>query len=203
LALSPDEQFLYVAEAGINAIGVVRLSRFGGEVVGLIPTGWWPSGVQVGATAIHFTSPAPMAAAQGRTTMFHPIIWVHRGQAHRYSKYHSCTFLFSAFNSHAPRAAKQWLHPWKLTRRIRTNSNRFGVASNQIKHVVFINKENATHDIILGDITQTRKGVAVNGNPDYSLGYAATPNHHELAFTFAFSDNFYLDLLCHPMVIAG
>jgi len=68
-----------------------------------------------------------------------------------------------------------------------------GRSSRQIKHVVFINKENATHDLMLGDITSTRRGAAVNGLPSYSLGYDASPNHHELALSFAFGDNFYLE----------
>jgi hypothetical protein len=71
--------------------------------------------------------------------------------------------------------------------------NRAGLASHRIKHVVFINKENSTHDQMLGDITFSRKGVPVNGEPTYSLGYDASPNHHELALGFAFSDNFYLE----------
>jgi hypothetical protein len=68
-----------------------------------------------------------------------------------------------------------------------------GVRSKQIKHVIFINKENSTHDQLLGDIVKTRKGAKVNGEPRYSLGYDASPNHHELALAFAFSDNFYLE----------
>src|SRR5262249_26851340 len=71
--------------------------------------------------------------------------------------------------------------------------NQAGVASKQIKHIIFINKENSTHDQMLGDITKTRKGVPVNGDPNYSLGYDASPNHHELALGFAFGDNFYLE----------
>ena len=35
--------------------------------------------------------------------------------------------------------------------------------------------------------------VPVNGEPSYSMGLDATPNHHELALSFAFSDNFYLE----------
>src|SRR5262249_10023786 len=62
---------------------------------------------------------------------------------------------------------------------------RAGVASSQIKHIIFINKENSTHDQLLGDIKVTRKGVDVNGEPSYSLGYDASPNHHELALGFA------------------
>ena len=63
----------------------------------------------------------------------------------------------------------------------------------RIKHVIFINKENATHDLMLGDITVTRRGVPVDGEPSFSLGYDASPNHHELALRFAFSDNFFLE----------
>src|SRR5262249_17990933 len=40
LALSPDERVLYAAEAGINAIGVIRIDGKGGHVAGHIPTGW-------------------------------------------------------------------------------------------------------------------------------------------------------------------
>jgi hypothetical protein len=71
--------------------------------------------------------------------------------------------------------------------------SRPGVASQQIKHIIFINKENATHDLILGDITGTRNGAPVKGDPAFSLGYAATPHHHELALRFVFSDNFFLE----------
>src|SRR5262249_16736013 len=71
--------------------------------------------------------------------------------------------------------------------------SRAGQVSSKIKHVVFINKENATHDLLLGDITQTRRGVPVNGQPSFSLGVDASPNHHELALRYAFSDNFFLE----------
>ena len=71
--------------------------------------------------------------------------------------------------------------------------SQLGRPSDQIKHVIFINKENATHDLMFGDITMTRSGVPVNGEPSFSLGYDASPNHHELALRFAFSDNFFLE----------
>jgi hypothetical protein len=68
-----------------------------------------------------------------------------------------------------------------------------GVASDKIKHVIFITKENLTHDLVLGDILRTRKGETVNGDPRYSIGFDGAPNHHELALQFAFGDNFYLE----------
>src|SRR5262249_42696428 len=68
-----------------------------------------------------------------------------------------------------------------------------GVKSRAIKHVMFINKENSTHDQMFGDITVTRRGVPVEGQPTYSLGSDASPNHHELALAFTIGDNFYLE----------
>ncbi len=63
--------------------------------------------------------------------------------------------------------------------------------------MIFINKENATYDLLLGNIQHTRQGVPVNGEPAYWLGSVPgphpDPNHVELALRFAFSDNFYLE----------
>jgi hypothetical protein len=49
----------------------------------------------------------------------------------------------------------------------------------------------ATDDLQLGDITSTRRGVAVAGDRALSLGVAASPKHHELAQRFTFGDNFF------------
>ena len=56
----------------------------------------------------------------------------------------------------------------------------------QIKHVIYIVKENRTYDQILGDLDR--------GNGDHSLtqfGSAITPNFHHLAQQFVCLDNFY------------
>ena len=45
LAVSPDEKQLFVAEAGINAIGVIDLPSF--KVTGHIPAGWFPSKIKI------------------------------------------------------------------------------------------------------------------------------------------------------------
>ena len=72
--------------------------------------------------------------------------------------------------------------------------SRAGEPSQTIKHVIFINKENSTHDQMFGDITSTRSAVPVEGKPEYSLGYDASPNHHELALRYTLGDNFWLCL---------
>src|SRR5262249_39936902 len=46
LALSPDEQTLYVTNGGTNAVAVVAVqSSATGIVTGMIPTGWYPNSV--------------------------------------------------------------------------------------------------------------------------------------------------------------
>ncbi|MEZ4953239.1 MAG: hypothetical protein R2825_06660 [Saprospiraceae bacterium] len=43
--MSPDQKRLYVAEAGINAVSVIDAENL--EVLGHIPTGWFPSKLKV------------------------------------------------------------------------------------------------------------------------------------------------------------
>jgi YVTN family beta-propeller protein len=45
LALSPDQKRLYVAESGINAVGVINVADQ--KVLGHIPTAWFPSKIEV------------------------------------------------------------------------------------------------------------------------------------------------------------
>jgi YVTN family beta-propeller protein len=45
LAISPDQKRLYVAEAGINAVGIIDVPTQ--RVIGHLPTGWFPSKLQV------------------------------------------------------------------------------------------------------------------------------------------------------------
>ena len=55
----------------------------------------------------------------------------------------------------------------------------------QIKHVIYVIKENRTYDQVLGDLP---KG---NGDPRLTVfGAATTPNHHRLASNFVTLDNF-------------
>ena len=198
VTLSPDEKYLYVAEAGINAVAVVRLGEEEEEenrVIGLIPTGWWPSAVQVSASGKTLYIASANGRGAGPDNNFPP---------DNLGSPKSSTI--GTVNV-VPVPSGELLD--RYTRRVLNNNrtigkgeNEFvgspiptrpGVASSQIHHIVFINKENATHDLLLGDITQTRKGVKVAGEPAYSLGYSATPNHHELALQFAFGDNFFLE----------
>jgi DNA-binding beta-propeller fold protein YncE len=199
VALSPDARYLYVAEAGINAIAVIRLEGQGSaKVLGHIPTGWWPSTVRVsadGATLYVANSKgrgagpnnnvppdnlgSPKSATQGTVN----IIPVPRDD--QLGVYTERVMKNNGFVGQTePGRDKKTSNP------IPTKA---GEESSVIKHVIFINKENSTHDQMLGDITATRRGAPVSGQPSYSLGYDASPNHHELALAFTIGDNFYLE----------
>jgi hypothetical protein len=198
LRLSPDGHMLYVAEAGINAVGVVSLSGRGARLEGQIPVGWWPSSVDIsqdGETLFVANSKGrgagpdndfppdnvgpPKHATMGTVSIV-PVPGRHELRAMTLRVLRNNGFVADPDGAFA-----------------RDEDDPIpsipGIASRRIRHVIFINKENSTHDQMLGDITATRRGVPVDGEPRYSLGYAASPNHHELALGFAFSDNFYLE----------
>ena len=182
VTLSPDGQYLYVAEAGINAIAVIRLNGASGKQLGLIPTGWWPSAVQLSADG----NTLYIASANGRGAQ----------PDNNYPPYDLGSPKSSSLGTVQVLPAPTLAELSKYTERVLANNgfipgpvpqgpnpipSKAGMASQQIHHVIFVNKENATHDLLLGDITKTNLGVPVNGDPAYSLGVVATPNHHALA----------------------
>jgi DNA-binding beta-propeller fold protein YncE len=214
LALSPDHRFLYVAEAGLNAVGVIALGPQR-RVVGHIPTGWWPSSVKVSEDGTRLVVTSAKGRGAGPTlddrSPKHSVLGTLNvvtltGDAHQLGAWTEQVMRNNGFaendrgrhGSHARDGAE------KESRRGphgRTEDDaddnpipaQAGVASSRIKHVIFVNKENATHDLVLGDITSTRRGAPVDGDPAFSLGPVATPNHHELALRYTFGDNFFLE----------
>lgn len=189
LALAPDNRTLYVAEAGLNAIAVVSLDH-APSVVGMVPTGWWPSSVKVS----HDGKTLFVATAKGRGGG--PNL---NNQSPKLTDLGTAEIILVPGHQQLADDTSQVLHNNGFDADDQPDCadgpipNRPGVASRQIKHVIFINKENSTHDQMLGDITSTRQGVPVDGDPAFSLGLAASPNHHELALSYAFGDNFFLE----------
>ncbi len=213
LALDRSERTLYVAEAGLNAVGVIRLQKGAGDgdgdaprVVGLIPTGWWPSSVKLTSDGAFLV----VASAKGRgagpnlnnlapkhTVMGTVEVIALPRSSQQLDSDTQQVLRNNGLVADRPKVAKvaddhdgDRGHDDGHDGPIPSVA---GIPSRQIKHVVFINKENATHDLLLGDITSTRRGVAVDGDPAFSLGPAAAPNHHELALSFTFGDNFFLE----------
>ncbi len=206
LALSKNDDILYVANGMDNAVAVVLLGRassvLSGEksshVTGFIPTGAYPGGVSVSGNDQLFVANIEAESA------------------------HIAYFLVdstkSIYNSHRMMASVSMI-PVPGNRELRNYTNRV-VKSNQLfriaiaaklprkqmdpvpvperigepslfKHVLYIIKENRTYDQVLGDMTM--------GDGDSTLttfGRLITPNTHKLCDEFALLDNFYVSGKC-------
>ena len=204
VTLSPDEKHLYVTNGNLNCVAVVELdpATGGGQVVGLIPTGWYPNSLVVK----NFET----AGGDGGTS---PYVYVVNGKsptgansAMRYSYGPPTHTNGYATNEYNPQLVKAGLQSYPLpsheqlptlTAQVAVN-NRFAHVTSAddaavmaavrqgTKHVIFIIKENRTYDQVLGDLE------IGNGDPDLvEFGEAITPNQHTMARTFVTLDSFY------------
>src|SRR6267378_1567761 len=198
LALSQDERTLYVANRGTNSLAVVSLVKSRARVTGLIPTGWYPSDVRVSADG------ETLYVSNAKT-----VPGPNPGNCLGYE-----TFPCLVANSPVTFGANQYVENLtgsallslpvpnhgqllQLTRKVVENNgfdsqispeDEIGRAScrDNIKHVIYIIKENRTYDQVLGDLGK--------GNSDPALAefpQKTTPNLHALANEFVALDNFY------------
>ena len=200
VALSPDENTLYVSNGGINAVAEVALNQQGTPVIGLIPTGWYPQAVAVGQNGgmlyvVNSRSiPGPNTGnCFGYNSPCLPDSPIAKNDAYQSNEYiyqlEKAGFLQVPVPSATDLAA--------LTQQVVTNNGfAFTPSANdtammqalhgKIQHVFYIVRENRTYDQILGDLP---KG---NGDPSLTeFGAATTPNIHALANTFVTFDNFF------------
>ena len=200
MGLAYDQQsgWLLVAEAGINAIGVI--DTLSGKVLGHIPAGWFPTRVAVERGTVFVTNlrgagSAPNAIANSVRAGILPD-QPPPGSVSIYPL--PAAGALEGFTDFVMRACG--FEPRPVTPRALPAG---------IRHVVLIVKSNRAFDEVLGDITTTAAGPVV-GAPQLARfgrrGYVdgrgerlslhlvdLTPNHHEIAGRWAFSDNFYAD----------
>jgi YVTN family beta-propeller protein len=206
LALSPDGRTLYVTNGGINAVAVVQLGQRGrqsgrndddrgdsdrSEVVGLIPTGWYPESVSLSADGRRFfvvngkglPGPGCIDVASNATYDScwngNEYVWQLEKAGFLSAPIPSGTALARltlqvAANNHFPTGDES-----PTQRRLMT------FLRSKIKHIIYVIKENRTYDQILGDLPRG------NGDPLLTLfPEATTPNHHGLASQFVTLDAF-------------
>lgn len=196
--------WLFVAEAGINAVGIIDTKE--NRVVGHLPAAWFPTRIVVDRDNVY------VANAKGHGTG--PNASRTGAESFQAEMRRGALTMF-------PVPGREELA--RQTERVYAN-NGF-LPSNakpsplpaQIRHVVIIVKENRTYDEVLGDVASASNGKAegiwdlarfgeagiVRGDGDRTRtglrtrlsrrGINVTPNHHALAKRFAFSDNFYAD----------
>ncbi len=196
VTLSSDERSLYVTNGAMNDVAVVQLGAPKQSwVIGLIPTGEYPTSVSVSHDGkfmyvVNFKSPTgpnPGYCKIGGTTA--------RNQTECLASNQYDLQLIKAGLQSFPTPKPGELE-W-LTAQVGEN-NHFGrmLSSDEkdklaflrshINHVIYIIKENRTYDQILGDLD------VGNGDPSITeFGSAITPNFHNMASQFVDLDNFY------------
>ncbi len=207
LAVSPDGTMLYVTNGGANSLAVIALTGPRAEqVIGLIPTGWYPNAVSVGGNGAMLyvangkSSPGPNPQHLTSNTARLAGTTYPQGNAQAATDSNASNqYVFQLEQGGllavpAPKAADLA----SLTQQVASN-NRYSVNADphdagmmaalhqRIHHVIYIVKENRTFDQVLGDV-----GGGANGDPSLSVfGHSVTPNFHKLASNFVTLDNFY------------
>lgn len=219
LSLTPDGRTLLVSNGGENAVAVVRLSaRAAGlkaakpakrgdddaaktadrsEVVGLIPTGWYPTAVAASADGSRLfvvngksnAGPNPGACRNNLSikkedraacTATNSYVW----------QLEKAGFLTLPTPKPADLGAltRQVAvnDGFEASRNARANEAAMDFLRQRIKHVIYIVKENRSYDQVLGDLE------VGNGDPKLTVfGRAITPNLHAVARDFVDLDNFF------------
>lgn len=207
LTLSSDENDLYVALLGFNAIAVIDTKT--GDTKGLIPSGWGPVRVRLSGDEkeMYVITCRGLGAGPNGGMNF---------TAPEQGSFVSDIQLGSLQKIPVPGREKLR----EYTRQCIENTFRVemheddttnplpplpGLRKSPVKHIVYITKENRTYDEVLGqlkggkgDSTLARYGV----NNEYTLpenmrgkfpNLRISPNHIKVAGEFAFSDNYYTD----------
>ena len=196
VALAPDGRTLYIALGGLNAVAVYDVST-GAVFRGLIPTGWYPSTLDVSADGTTLAVGTLLGVGAGTgTTSGSPgktgrQVYAVRGSvnvipvptdaelaAYTTSVARNNRLTLSGRGAAASAVARAGEPP-------RAVPERPGEPS-LIQHVVFIVRENRTYDQVLGDIGK--------GASDSSLviyGRDVTPNAHALAEQYVLLDHFF------------
>lgn len=197
LAYDPVTKWLLVAETGVNAVGIVDTDKK--QEIGLLPVGWMPTRVAISGDRVFVTN------ARGRGTGPNPrLVILELGEVPVLHRGSVSTFIL-------PDASE-------ILRQTGTVFSMNGLIPDMhdtpkppaaIRRVVLIVKENRTFDEVLGDVAEAGNGPVLSiaklarfgmhgfadgGKKLFSVHDAAiTPNQHEIARRWAFSDNFYAD----------
>lgn len=189
LALDADGKRVYVAESGINAVGV--LDAADGRVLGHIPACWYPSRVAVSpdGRSLFVANAKGFGSGPNGGASFKP------GPEGR-----SVARLMKGAVLTIPVPASRDLAA--MTRQVLKNNGMLKSAKGSslppVRHVVFIAKENRTFDEVFGDMPGVEGDASLarfgqNRTVDKAAGVDVMPNHRALAQRYALGDNFYVE----------
>jgi YVTN family beta-propeller protein len=185
---------LYVAESGINAVGVIDVEQ--GKILGHIPVGWYPAAVAISPDQRNLYVANSKGKGSGPNAGNKTTSGTYEGGG----TYVGNLELGSI--SVIPLDTKAELK--KSTAMVLQNNEAAGQPSGplpHIRHAFLIVRENRTFDEVFGDLPGVDGApqlarYGVNGwaeeNPSVR-GVSVTPNAHALAARFATSDRFFAD----------
>ncbi len=203
LALSENQDRLYVVCSDANAVAVVDVRAKASQVLGFLPTGWYPAAARAlpdgrlfvfnGRGLRSFPNPRgpnPIERPAPLQTGIEAVQYV--GRLQRGSASVIDPFKEEQLAAYTKTVFANSPYSDSLRDDARTGAgnpipSRPGEPS-PIRHVLYIVKENRTYDQVLGGLGK--------GNGDSSLvlfGEQVTPNHHKLAREFVLLDNFYVN----------
>ena len=208
LAVAPDGKMLYVANADNNCIAVIDIrERDKSQVVGFIPTGWYPTsvavtpdsktllvgvgkGLQTRANPIakapkKDTEPDKADSGEGRklpfpyigTTLSGALSIVPVPDEKQLAAYTASVYRNCPYSDDLLSGVPS-KHKTVIPTRVGDPS--------PVKYVIYIIRENRTYDQVFGDIKEG------NGDPSLVMfGEQVTPNAHKLAREYVLLDNLY------------
>ncbi|MBI1319268.1 MAG: hypothetical protein GC168_10040 [Candidatus Hydrogenedens sp.] len=210
LALSPDKTRLYVAEAGINAVGVIRIPEH--EFMGHIPTAWFPAKLAALADGKRLVVACAKGIGSGPNAGPNHAPGDPTGIGALMRGYVNIITLPEDVDAQAAATAQvvrnnvRFVEPDADPRPegFPVPPQRAGAWASPIKHVIYVTKENRTYDEVFGALPGGRgseencrlgKPVDVfSGDGSRSVkDVVLMPNHIALARRFAISDNYYCD----------
>jgi len=204
LALSPDGELLFVANATNNNIAVFEVETKGrARSLGFIPVGWFPTSVRVaknGRTLLVANGKGGGTAANPRGP--YPGTPVPRNLQEYIGGLFQGTV--SVIDLPAEKKREEQFGAWAkiayTCAPLRADASPVGERPpgnpvpakvgdpSPIRHVIYIVRENRTYDQVFGDLP------GGNGDPRLCLfPERVTPNAHALAREFVLLDNFYAD----------
>ena len=201
LALSPDESRLYVTMGGTNSLAVFDLgddkddkqSNQKPKLLGLIPTGWYPSSVSLDAKGGHLYIINALSTAGPNPKKCSPVTPAANCTDKGYNANQYVLQLRHGGLLSLPVPGKKDLknlteqvlaNNWALDKEHDKNEDTMAYLHSRIKHVIYIVKENRTYDQVLGDLETG------NGDPEFNMfPEPISPNHHALARNFVTLDN--------------
>ncbi|MGC1918889.1 MAG: phosphoesterase, partial [Acidobacteriaceae bacterium] len=197
LALSPDGNRLYAADASLDAVAVFNphsMKRHSKDPIhphGFIPTEWYPTALAATADELY------VATGKGEGTgpnnfapkYIPPNLAPSKLPAPPHTYIASLLYgsLAAMYRAGVDQQLEQLSNQVIESNRMQAAQQQilFRAGGNPIRHVIYIIKENRSYDQVFGDLNA--------GDRDPSLtmyGWSITPNEHKLAEQFGILDNF-------------